>query len=127
MGREARRDSVGGGRELFDAGGEKPPITPSPDGAMLRPQRRCLAAAVERVKALLTFCQEEQTMIIYVLMHIHVMPDGSKHEKRIGYYSSRKNAQSAMTRACKLPGFCDLPDGFEIVEFKMDQDNWSGG
>lgn len=42
--------------------------------------------------------------------------------KFIGYYNSREEAEKAIQRALKLPGFCDCPDGFIVTEIKVDKD-----
>jgi hypothetical protein len=49
------------------------------------------------------------------------------HEKLVGIYSTRTNAEEAQARTAKLPGFLDYPDGFVIDEYKVDEDHWREG
>ena len=55
------------------------------------------------------------------------MQDGTEDIKFIGVYSSRKNAQEAIVRLGKAPGFADAPDGFHIDEYQVDKDQWVEG
>ena len=55
------------------------------------------------------------------------MPDGTEDVKFIGVYSSRENAQAAMTRLSRVPGFSDALDGFHIDEYQVDKDQWVEG
>jgi hypothetical protein len=51
---------------------------------------------------------------VFVLQHVHTREDGVEDVKFIGVYSSREKAQAAVTRLSHLPGFVDVPDGFNI-------------
>src|SRR5438094_46384 len=42
-------------------------------------------------------------------------------------YSSREQAQAAVTRLSRQPGFADAQDGFHIDEYRIDQDHWAEG
>jgi hypothetical protein len=64
---------------------------------------------------------------VYVLQHEHVMEDGTEDVKFIGVYSTRENAQAAVTRLTQAPGFSDAPDGFHIDEYAVDKDQWVEG
>ncbi len=64
---------------------------------------------------------------VYVLQHEHVMEDGSEEVKFIGVYSTRENAQAAVARLSRAPGFSDTPDGFHISEYPLDKDHWVEG
>jgi hypothetical protein len=64
---------------------------------------------------------------VYVLQHVHSLEDGTEDVKLIGVYSSRDNAQAAITRLRQAPGFSDAPDGFQIDEYQMDKDQWVEG
>jgi hypothetical protein len=64
---------------------------------------------------------------VYVLQHVHALDDGAEDVKFIGVYSSRENAQAAITRLCQAPGFCEAPTGFHIDEYQVDRDQWVEG
>ena len=64
---------------------------------------------------------------VYVLQHVHTADDGAEDVKLIGVYSSRENAQAAITRLVQAPGFSDAPDGFHIDEYQVDKDQWVEG
>jgi hypothetical protein len=42
-------------------------------------------------------------------------------------YSSRQEAQAAVTRLSGLPGFSEAPNGFQIDEYRLDADQWVEG
>lgn len=64
---------------------------------------------------------------VFVLQHVHSQEDGVEDVKFIGTYSSRENAQAAVARLARPPGFADVPDGFHIDEYRVDQDQWAEG
>jgi hypothetical protein len=64
---------------------------------------------------------------VYVLHHVHSFADGTEDVKFIGVYSSRENAQAAVTRLSQAPGFSEAPDGFHIDAYQMDKDQWVEG
>jgi hypothetical protein len=64
---------------------------------------------------------------VFVLQHVHEWEDGVEDVKFIGVYSSRENAQKAVARLGRLPGFADAPDGFHLDEYRVDHDHWVEG
>jgi hypothetical protein len=64
---------------------------------------------------------------VFVVQHVHGMEDGTEDVKFIGVYSSRENAESAVTRLIRQPGFSDAPDDFFVDEYRIDQDHWVEG
>lgn len=64
---------------------------------------------------------------VFVLQHVHLTEDDVEDVKFIGVYSSRENAQAAVERLGHVPGFLDVPDGFHIDEYQVDQDHWGEG
>lgn len=64
---------------------------------------------------------------VFVLQHVHSRDDGGEDVKFIGVYSSHENAQAAVARLARLPGFADAPNGFHIDEYRVDQDHWAEG
>jgi hypothetical protein len=57
---------------------------------------------------------------VYLLHHLHELPDGSEEIKLLGVYSSQERAEEAKRQALVLPGFCDLPQGFTIDRNQVD-------
>ena len=66
-------------------------------------------------------------MKVYLLQHVHVLEGGDEDVKLIGVYSSRENADAAITRLSHAPGFCDAMDGFHVDEYQLDKDQWVEG
>ena len=64
---------------------------------------------------------------VYVLQHLHAVDDEAEDVKLIGVYSSRENAQAAITRLVMVPGFSESPAGFHIDEYQVDKDQWVEG
>jgi hypothetical protein len=64
---------------------------------------------------------------VYLLWHTHQLNQEDEDEKLIGVYSTKINAEAAMGRVRDKPGFIDTPEGFEIVKYKLDEDNWTEG
>lgn len=77
---------------------------------------------------------------VYVLQHLHVLPDGEESVKLIGVYSWHASALEAVERKRQMPGFRDFPavidpagdatagpDGFYIGKYQVDLDYWSEG
>jgi len=66
-------------------------------------------------------------MEVYLLQHVHPLEDGADDVKVIGVYSSRENAETAITRLSQMPGFCDAAAGFHVDEYQLDNDQWVEG
>jgi hypothetical protein len=64
---------------------------------------------------------------VFVVQHVHSRDDGSEDVKFIGVYSSRGNAEAAVARLSRRPGFEEAPDGFAIDEYQIDRDQWAEG
>jgi hypothetical protein len=64
---------------------------------------------------------------VFVLQHVHTREDGGEDVKFIGVYSSREKADAAVARLGRLPGFSEVPDGFHVDEYRVDQDHWVEG
>jgi hypothetical protein len=64
---------------------------------------------------------------VYVLQHVHSLADGEEDVKFIGVYSTRENAQAAITRLGQARGFSDALAGFHIDEYQIDEDHWVEG
>jgi hypothetical protein len=66
---------------------------------------------------------------VFILHHVHEFDDGGEEVKLIGVYSTRANAESAITAVGNQPGFRDLPEGFSIDEYRLDptRPGWEEG
>jgi len=64
---------------------------------------------------------------VYVLQHAHELENGTEDVKFIGVYSSRENAEAAISRLSQAPGFSAAPAGFHIDEYQVDKDQWVEG
>ena len=65
--------------------------------------------------------------VVFVVQHIHRLSHDADDVKFIGVYSTRRNAQAAVRRLRRMPGFSSTPKGFCISEYEIDQDNWAEG
>lgn len=65
--------------------------------------------------------QEPDMETVYVLWHHRHDPDGHKHEKLIGIYSSRQKAEVGIAQVRDQPGFKERPKGFRIEDMNLDQ------
>lgn len=63
----------------------------------------------------------------YVVFHVRETDSGHEDVKIIGVYSSQTNADSAIARISKLPGFVDCKEGFTTDEYPVDEDHWTEG
>jgi hypothetical protein len=66
---------------------------------------------------------------VFILHHVHEIDDGHEEVKLIGVYSTQANAEAAMTSVRDQPGFCDVPEGFSIDEYRLDptRPGWEEG
>lgn len=61
-------------------------------------------------------------MKIVFMLHHYSIKDDKDTAKMIGFYDSLEEANKAIERSSKLPGFKDCPEGYIITEIKIDQD-----
>jgi hypothetical protein len=66
-------------------------------------------------------------MDVFILWHVHVMPDGEEDEKLMGVYASTEAAESARLRVMPQPGFRGAPEGFLIDRYSVGEDHWTEG
>jgi hypothetical protein len=66
-------------------------------------------------------------MEVFILHHIHTFDNDEEDIKIIGIYSSHASATAAIERLRQQPGFCEVPEGFEISGYQVDVDHWSEG
>ncbi len=68
-----------------------------------------------------------QAASLFVLWHSHELGAGETDDKLLGVYSNKAQAEAAKGRRLQNRGFRETPEGFHISEYKLDQDEWSGG
>jgi hypothetical protein len=75
---------------------------------------------------------------VFLVQHLHILPQGEEDVKIIGVYSSRQAATEAIERLRSQPGFTEHPkqvnplvdddkEGFYIDEYLLDKDHWTEG
>ena len=75
---------------------------------------------------------------VFIVQHLHLLPNGQEDVKLIGAYRSAEAAHAAIERLKTQPGFCDSPRlidpltddeeaGFYIEEYELDKDRWPEG
>jgi len=75
---------------------------------------------------------------VFILQHVHVLPDGEEDVKLIGVYRTHEAAYAAIERLIVQPGFCEHPrllnpsvddegSGFTLDEYELDKDHWIEG
>lgn len=63
---------------------------------------------------------------VFILHHSYEL-GGCDETKLIGAYSTKEQAELAITRLKDKNGFKYRPEAFEISEYELDQDNWTEG
>lgn len=63
---------------------------------------------------------------VFVLQHAYEI-DETEEVKLIGVYSVREEAESAVLRLRRKPGFCYRPDDFHISVYSLNKDHWQEG
>ncbi|HEX7378039.1 MAG TPA: hypothetical protein VF278_13040 [Pirellulales bacterium] len=66
-------------------------------------------------------------MKVFLLQHVHSFDNCEEDVKLIGIYSSRANAEAAVTRLSQAPGFSTDAAGFHVDEYVVDNDHWIEG
>ena len=61
--------------------------------------------------------------VVFELLHVSIMADGEEEILAIVFYLTEADALEARSRAVKLPGFKDTPDGFYVERHVVDEDN----
>ncbi len=74
---------------------------------------------------------------VWILQHLHILPQGEDCVKLIGVYATRDDAVGAAMRLAEQPGFRDFPnvnnstpddtEGFYIEEYEIGKDHWAEG
>ena len=66
-------------------------------------------------------------MDVFLLWHVHEFPEGEEDAKLIGVYSTPEHAEQARRRLASQPGFRELPEGFQVSAYRLNQDHWTEG
>jgi len=67
-------------------------------------------------------------MSVFVVQHSYeVEPCGHDETCFIGVYATREDANEAVKRLSKQPGFCERPDCFYVGEYELGKDHWTEG
>jgi len=64
---------------------------------------------------------------VFILWHTHELNDGEEDSKLLGVYSSESVAKDKINEYKKLPGFREYSDGFQVVKYEIDVDQWQEG
>jgi len=59
---------------------------------------------------------------VHLLWHVH-----NEDEKLIGVYATNADAVAAKERLTQKPGFANMPEGFQIDEYEVNQAHWIEG
>lgn len=71
--------------------------------------------------------ESQQLRSVFLLWQTHELEGGESDEKLLGVYSTEEAANSRASAARRLPGFCLSPDGFQVVRYVVDRDEWTEG
>lgn len=64
---------------------------------------------------------------VFIVFHARETSVGGEDVKMIGAFSSQERAEEAILKISDQPGFRDLPDGFSVDEYKIDEIHWQEG
>jgi hypothetical protein len=68
-----------------------------------------------------------RSLSVFVVQHARPKPNDEEDVKFIGVYSTRENADAAIKRLKKEPGFSEYPDEFHVDKYDVDVDHWTEG
>ncbi len=66
-------------------------------------------------------------MDVFILWHVHEIPDGEDDAKLIGVYATAEDAEAAKLRVGSQPGFRDQSEGFMVDRYTVGEDHWTEG
>lgn len=64
---------------------------------------------------------------VYILYHTRIDELGCDNIKCLGVFSNSEKVEKAKQFALQQKGFKDYPDGFDIVEYEIDKQEWLEG
>lgn len=64
---------------------------------------------------------------VQLLWFVRERQEGEDTELLIGVYGTEQDARGAIERLRDKPGFAEFPQGFEIVQYEINKDQWTEG
>jgi len=64
---------------------------------------------------------------VFVVTHVHKLQNGEEDFKFVGVYATDADAEEAVLRARKRPGFSGSPNNFSVDAYVIGQDHWVEG
>jgi hypothetical protein len=64
---------------------------------------------------------------VFVVQHERQLAGERDEVKFIGVYGSRQDAEAAVERLKRQPGFREYPDGFHVDQYEVGKDHWTEG
>ena len=64
---------------------------------------------------------------VFLVHHVHQLPDDEEDVKLLGVFSSEEKAVFAIDCARSLHGFSEAPDGFSVSKYQVDKRAWTEG
>ena len=64
---------------------------------------------------------------LYIVSHDFETERQLDNPRQVGVYSTQQQAEMAVKRMRRLPGFKDFPNGFMIGRYRVNQDHWREG
>jgi hypothetical protein len=64
---------------------------------------------------------------VFLLWHVDEIPDGEEDAKLIGVYATAEDAEAARLRVLQQPCFRNLPEGFQVDRYTVDEDQSTEG
>jgi hypothetical protein len=73
--------------------------------------------------------QMKDIQSVFLLWHTHLDSnlEGGEDVKLIGVYSTEEMANKALSRFLNIEGFKHHREGFDISEYRLNQDHWVDG
>ena len=64
---------------------------------------------------------------VFLVTHTHDLSNGEEDMKFVGVFATETEAQSAVERAKRRPGFSDTPGGFHVEAYELGKEHWTEG
>ena len=71
--------------------------------------------------------RQKKNKKIFVLQHVHELPEGGEDVKLIGVYSTEAAGKKAASVLSTKPGFSDHLEGFSLSAYELDMTHWLDG
>lgn len=70
---------------------------------------------------------DEPLKTVFIMWHVRKDDEYADDAKLIGAYLARSDCEAAIERLKAKPSFRDYLEGFQIVEYALNQDHWEEG